>query len=148
MGRSTTISGTVSVRDVDNPARQPFHLTLCNSTAAGGASLPSCFGSPNSVIVANGARLVIEYVSAECFASNVSSFRVSLRTSVGGTAATHYMHFNPDPLDARVFDHSQQTRIYADAGTTLGLGFSAGTVGADPSSLRCDVTLSGYSITP
>ena len=63
-------------------------------------------------------------------------------------AGTGQVERAPDPLDARVFDHSQQTRIYADAGTTLGLGFSAGTVGADPSSLRCDVTLSGYSIRP
>jgi hypothetical protein len=64
-----TISGTVAVRDVDNPARAPIQLTLCKSVAFGGANRPSCSDDPGSIEVPATQQLVIEYVSGECLAS-------------------------------------------------------------------------------
>lgn len=143
---ATSVSGTVAVRDVDNAARSPFQFTLCTSTGFGATPTPSCTNQPTSFQVSGNRRLVIEYMSGECgLGGDANLVRQVLFTTAGGTAAQHPLHLQRDPIDSRFFDIAQQVRIYADPGTTAGIGGSFGG-GAGSGSIRCTLTLSGYTV--
>ena len=70
--------GPVSVRDVDNAARQPFQIHLCSSSSSG-----ICDPFEQSYSVPADRRLVIEYVSGECQLSNVEHFAVNVESTAG-----------------------------------------------------------------
>jgi hypothetical protein len=90
-------------------------------------------------------RLVIEYISGECFQSHLTSARISLGTTAGGSSSTHFLHLLSNALDSTILEVAQQTRIYADPGSSVGMGagFSAGST---PASVECTLTLSGYTV--
>ena len=140
------VTGSVSTRDVDNPARSPFQATVCTTTSFGGAVSPTCSNQTNIIQSSANRRTVIEYVSGECgISGDINIVRLVLGTTVGGTGAQHQLHLQRDPIDSRFLDIVQQTRIYADPGTSIGFGGSFGG-GAGAGSARCVLTISGYTV--
>jgi hypothetical protein len=133
------------VTDADNPGRSPFQATLCR--AFGDQSCDNL--APETLTVSSEVRLVIEFVSSACTVVGSTDPRVtdiSLDTTVATTQVRH--HFIPVPTDVAtglgVTVSSQSTKIYADPGTVINLGFS--TIG--PTSARCFLSISGYTIAP
>lgn len=120
-----------SVRDVDNPARQPFQFSLI-------AVAPN-----NEFTVPSGKRLVIEYVSGHLSVSLGQQLEsVYLLTKVNNSSVFHY--FAPMPtggVTQSIFTVSQQTRIYADPGSKVRFF----TQGADVTEFG-DLTISGYFV--
>jgi hypothetical protein len=142
----TPATGSLSVRDVDNAARSPFQVSLCTSAAFAGGSLPSCGNLQNSAQVPSNRRTVIEYISGDCVRSgDITLIQISLGNIVGGIAAQHPVRFALNPLDSRFLEAAQPVRIYADAGTFVGLGSSLSS-NAVPGSVRCTLTLSGHTV--
>lgn len=145
---SNTASSPLYTRDVDNPARRPFQTRLC-FTVSFGQPASSCGSLTSQYAVPSDRRLVVEFVSGFCSTGPVGGtaltlIRTELSTSVSGTTAGHNI-----PLTAGLghFDAAQQTRIYADPGTNVNLGSSL-SGGSTPSSALCEMTVSGYTITP
>jgi hypothetical protein len=147
------------VRDVDNAARQPFQAELCTEVPLGG---PLCGTKPSSVAVPADRRLVIEYASGRCPRGGFSlstgeSWAASLQTTAGGTQARHLLHpavgiaiGNPQlqsALQLNGFDVTQITRIYADPASLVGLDFDD-LGGLGNSAIICEITISGYTVTP
>jgi hypothetical protein len=100
------------VRDVDNPALQPF-------SADTDYFLPPDV-APNTVQVnpnvAAGKRLVIEYVSAKSALSLTDTLTdITIETSSG----FHYFPMPPPNAANGVAVFSQQTRMYHDSGTPI-----------------------------
>ncbi len=137
---SNTPTTPIFTRDVDNPAQQPFVGTLCAGTqncSSMAFSVPLSIAATSTPVV----RLVIEYYSIECFgvtAPDVPTLYFNIFT--GGTEYIYY----PGPLvlssDGNYYSN-QQTRIYADPGSSVQLGFF------NPGgSNACNVTVSGYLV--
>ncbi|HEX6730775.1 MAG TPA: hypothetical protein VF074_12210 [Pyrinomonadaceae bacterium] len=108
------VVNTPSVRDADNPARQPFTETLV---------------TPNkpSFTVPAGKRLVIEFVSGDGFITSGQKFlntslQCTVTTSVGVADVLHA--FTPTLMGTQntgngpfdIFSISQQTRLYVEPG--------------------------------
>lgn len=138
-------------RDVDNPARRPFQTTLCR----GYGSAELCGTTPHSYSVPNNSRLVIEFVSGTCPPAGTSlptGLNVTgalLQTVAGGTAATHLFAVSPGLSIGGLngVAVSQQTRIYADPGTTVTLSADVGGLGVS-GSMTCTLAISGHTVTP
>jgi hypothetical protein len=134
----TTVSGTVKTQDVDNPARNAFQAQVCT------IGFPSCdtFGQ---VSVPAGKRWVIEYVSGTCdIPSRDTLVEVSVATIADGHIASHVV---PATLvvtvgTTKLYTFAQQTRLYADPGTTV--DFNHG--GAPDGDGGCLVSASGYLV--
>ena len=145
---SNTAASPLFTRDTDNPARRPFQTSLCSAIGLG-QTPGTCSSTPSSFTVASDQRLVIEFASARCFTGPVGPnalnlLTVGLGTRVGGTSVEHAL---PLVLGLGEFEAAQQTRIYADAGTLVSIGMSAG-AGATNTSATCFLALSGSTITP
>lgn len=134
------VASPLEIRDLDNPARQPFQAgSSCSTTSDG------CFGS--FITVPAGKRLVIEYMSmlADIPAGQVALWQV--RTTVGG----QHVHFLPQSAPAvagfigspGVAAVSQQVRLYADPGSVLILSFTRNGTGTQA---HFDATISGYLV--
>lgn len=123
-GDGTTASplGVVSpleVRDLDNPARQPFQVTRTCGV------VDQSIGCAVNIGVPLGKRLVIEYVSMLAImpVGQVASFNVE--TTIGGVSVQHQLPLSPPAIGpfntgprASV---GQQVRLYGDPGTTFSL---------------------------
>lgn len=132
------VTGTVSVsnlggtplpvRDVDNPARQPFQANIIEA--------PPFIPNPVFFTVPAGKRLVIEYVSADIQAASqcASAPRYALTTTAGGVTLEHFFYTKDAGTVGlsvndvrRAFGLSQQTRIYADPNTQVTVDIRTGT---------------------
>jgi hypothetical protein len=137
-------------KDVDNPAIAPFAQTLCFATMSGGCNaapgqftVPTVTGTPSTAVQ----RLVIEYYSAQCQFFNAADGGLNLEVTTAGSDNFYYI--GPLSLDTSVpgvsqpnpYKYNQQTRIYADPGTTVYLNSGSG---VGPGSITCTVTVSGY----
>jgi hypothetical protein len=98
----------VLVRDVDNPARQPFQKAL--------------FGG-DSFVAPAGKRLVIEYVSVRGSgaANDGNGFmQADISTTTNGEFASHRIPLTQDRVqDTHFYEGAESTRIYADPGTPV-----------------------------
>ena len=111
------INSPLQVRDMDNPARQPFQA--CTSSP----------GTTNLVTVADGKILVVEYVSAwiVATAANQSDGIIGLQ-AFGGTSFQHSV----TPQSVRVVGtstylyYSQPMKMYIFAGQLLRVNFLLG----------------------
>lgn len=108
-----------SIRDVDNPARNPFQ-------AAVEITMPNGTGGENAVVVVpKGKRLVIEYLSGDASLPAGQKCLFSVATFVNGqtTGTWHYLASGPvgkfGPFDC--FRTGQVVRLYADPGTQVQL---------------------------
>jgi hypothetical protein len=137
------VSGTVFVRDVDNPARQPFQIGFPFTMNSGTEQVFQ------SITVPDGKRLVIEYVSMGSGSVPVGQHLfIILRTFVGGVGAFHYVAVTPQgrlapPNVADTFVASQPMRVYADPGTTVTIQMQrdSGYAACGP-----NLTVSGYLV--
>lgn len=145
------VTGTVSVsnlgnsplpvRDVDNPARQPFQARLC---VLGTPAACAGTGFPTSVTVPAGKRLVIEQIAGQCF-PGTTTLAVGLTVTVNSTTVTHLFGIT-FPVGTGITGYTNHTtRLYADGGTSV--------VGAHNSlpptaNVSCDIAFSGYLFTP
>ena len=126
---AVTATGLTSVRDVNNPARQPFQTSLTDVPPSNQFKVPS------------GKRLVIEYVSGRIpvgLGQQLES--LYLLTTVNNAATFHF--FTPiltGGVTQSIFTVSQQTRIYADPETFVTLYSQGG-------SLTAVLTISGYLV--
>ena len=129
------------VTDVDNAARSPFQVELC-------AGVNNECKVPNIFDVPSDRRLVIEYVSGRCIANGITRITADFSTTANGVRALHVVHLVSDALSSgNFFDVTQQMRVYADPDSSVGMGFSLGG-GAGPFDGRCNLVLSGYTVTP
>jgi hypothetical protein len=134
---------TLPVRDVENPARQPFQRELQIAIPAGSN------GASETFTVPAGKRLVLEYIAATVavFPGQKGSLRIT--NTAGGTLASYDLHLEDEGVGFTgfaIFRVSQQIRIYADPGSTVTV-----VVGSDGATLPVTigelVTLSGYLVT-
>ena len=105
------------VKDLDNPAQQPFQNGLSCATIASGAT--SCF---STLTVPAGKELVIEYVQISSRENAGSTTAVYLlTTTVGGLSIAYSLAPGTAVVvngnNVRIGEHL--TRIYADPGTTV-----------------------------
>jgi len=139
-------------------AIQPFQAELCTQVPGGGTL---CGTIRSSVAVPANRLLVIEYASGRCprsgfGLSNGEDWAAALQTTAGGTTARHLLHpavgvaiGNPQLVSAMElsgFDITQQTRIYADAGSLVELTFED-LGGLGNGHISCNITISGHLIT-
>jgi len=138
------------VRDVDNPARQPFQKLIC---VAFGNEANNCGALVNGFTVQAGRRLVIEQVSGSCeLESGTVLVSVALGTQVGSLdVVAHFLPLPPPPTPTPTVVYSSSfnhvTRIYADPGSGVGInsGQFLGSTGTDA---VCRLALSGYLLNP
>lgn len=133
-------------RDKDNPALAPFQTTMCGGAAF--LSSPCPLADPSSFTVGANHRLVIEYVSVECNAIGTNWFVMGdfLQTTVGGNSSNY--SFPPGQMNGALMSiANQQTRIYADPGTTVGFNV-IGLSGSGSGQFSCFAMLSGNLVTP
>ena len=103
-----------TVRDADNPARQPVHAFLTLST---------------DYVVPAGKRLVIEWVSGSASIPDVAGdhlVAVLVRTALGGPGAIDQrLPLTPTlVLTRKLYSFAELTRLYADPGTTVSISYS------------------------
>ena len=128
------------VQDIDNPARQPFQMTLCTSLFGSFGN-----GCTDTFTVPSNKRLVISYVSGTC-TSSLSTMASGLRIStvVDNQPVRHLAHTQllGATTQARVYDIAQQVTIYADPGTNVST-----TIGGFPTSgPSCLFAVSGHHV--
>ena len=117
-------TGTVPVRDTDNPARQPFQIQLVNQTVNANTPIPI-----QLVNVPLGKRLVIEFATIGVLVfptpEKQSLVQADLQTQINGVAADHVLTLTKTPeLPASTAESFQATlpvRVYADPGTAVAL---------------------------
>ena len=136
------IDGTspIPVRDVDNPARQPFQTNLQFFLQDGS------FGDQQSFAVPANKRLVIEYISADSGVPVGQLARIGVYTSLNNLFTLHYVVTNRLGTVGNGDDEfvaGQPTTIYADPGTQVFVGF---TKNAGQGFANCSITLSGHLV--
>jgi len=123
----------ITVADIDNPAKQPFQITIGPSSSSGNTAAAS-------YTVPSGKRLVIEYYAAQLTQYPQGGYSyVYLVTTAGGSQV--YYKIIPPVSTTTTFN--QTTRIYADPGTDVQvLVTSSSSIGGAGAS----VNLSGYFV--
>jgi hypothetical protein len=127
----------VLTRDVDNPARQPFSTSLVFNV-----------NDSSVLIVPEGKRLVIDYISGECFVSPGQTVTLLANVHLGSFTNPHILPMvshGPDQFGTT--EHlvvSQQVRMYAD----LFVEFRArkNEILAGPTNPQINMTVSGYLV--
>jgi hypothetical protein len=141
-------SSPLFTRDADNPARQPFQTSLCFSVGTG--AFPCSSKAPSFLRVPSDRRLVIEFVAGSCQTgpiggTGLTGLGLGIATTAGGADVIYSL---PYSFGLSELDIAQQTRIYADPGTSVSFGEERGAGGATPSFVTCVLGLSGYTVTP
>ena len=136
----------VFVEDVDNPARQPFAINMCNATNSGTA----CGNVPHFFTAPLGRRIVIEQISGFCSSvDSTASGVVRLDATVAGMPGVLTVlpqgPFNPS-LGFGFIIPATLTRIYPDPGTDFSFGLSP--AGQSGSGIVCNASLIGYTTRP
>ncbi len=130
----------VPVRDVDNPARQPFQWPFVWSVAPGSFDEFSPF-----VTVPAGKRLVIETISVQATADVVSHIRIRIQTTADGQLSGHFIDVANRGGAAGLtnFHGTHAVRIYADPGSSVRFG-----AGRNDSSgfVSVEAAISGYFV--
>jgi hypothetical protein len=133
----SSTTNPVLVKDVDNPARQPFTFHEVRTYN---------FGEPQtfSFQVPTGKRLVIEQVSV-LISGGVTNLRVVVSTifPAGQSNSFHFLGTQVIQPDNAEFIASSQMRCYADEGTTALIALYRYFTGL---SAGAEVTVSGYLI--
>jgi hypothetical protein len=109
------INGTLPVRDVDNPAKEPFQASASLVLPFG-----QTFGFQNIIVVPVGKVLVIEDISVDARLTGVDKL-ISVALFTGG--ANYYLHPNDEGTDEfgrRVYTTSQHVRLYFTQGNVVG----------------------------
>lgn len=141
---AVTVTNTVGVKDVDNAARHAFQQVTSATIPIGS------FGACGSFTVPAGQQLVIEYVSVFATLDTADTLlSVAVETTVNGFTTDHFVvpqkraNVNPSLPTTIIWLASQQTRLYADPGTTV---FGCGQRNDDTVSGNISVRVSGYLV--
>ena len=141
-------SNPLPVRDVDNPARQPFTFRSAGLAFGGGANTSASFVAPA------GKRLVVEQVSVAIFLREPSANQnatFNVRTTVAGTETAYsavggdFGTFVGVSGPVQFFRLSSQMRSYADPETTVSIDVSLLRL-SNSSNDSATVNLSGYLV--
>lgn len=110
------VVNTPSVRDTDNPARQPVQAqAACQANNVIGC-LPIIYTVPA------GKRLVIEFASMNANLPAGQTAQLAIQTSAGGETVNHHFPLTPPAVPFQgqgAAAAGQQVRLYADAGTVV-----------------------------
>jgi hypothetical protein len=134
----------VFVQDVDNPARQPFAVSLC----ASGGNYTCGQGETATFTTATGEHTVIEQVSGICYTDGNQTFLPALDATIAGVPYTMtYLPLSTSPPipPQNVNIPVSQTRLYPDAGTVVQLLYP---VAGGNGNFNCYVSLVGYTQRP
>jgi len=106
----------VVVRDVDNPARQPFQASVSPVAVTAGNT---AFVFMTQVPV--GKRLVIEQVTSQGSVLSGAAVQMQIVTDLGGGETSHALVFTRQGTDgvSDYFAASQVTRLYADPNSPI-----------------------------
>jgi hypothetical protein len=142
-----TNSNPIFVEDVDNPARAPFAVTLCNVTL----NPANCGSTPHFVPAALNQRTVIEQISGECSSDSLSNGVPHLEVSVAG--ATGFVTVLPQAPNIVLGSGgflipATRTRVYPDPGTDIIFSISPASGSAGTTGITCNVSLFGYTVRP
>jgi len=139
-----TTASPVPLRDVDNPARQPFQAEAVGGIADGASTT----GDITLTTVPVGKRLVIEHVSV------LGKMLAPQRLVLGGMGSgqpggkVHWLDIKVQGSNADAtldyFVASQLVRFYQDPGPVRCLAERDSTAGANPASVT--FTISGYFV--
>jgi hypothetical protein len=146
---NVNVVNTPTVRNVDEPARQPFQRSRAIVFAPGESTGTAEFFVPL------GKRFVIEYVSAQIDmgVSFITVTGFSVRTSTDNPPGTPHFFVPMSPpsntgSNSKWFIVSQQTRLYADPGSTVTIVAELFVAPALVNSISGRASLSGYLIDP
>lgn len=143
VGINSSQVNPVSVRDVDQPARQPFQRFIVKLLDVGESNA----GDTVFFSVPTGKRLVIEFVTFIGGVPDGQNMRVRIDCIGGGQSTAHHLTLTNDgPFDQGsdiFYKATQPMRAYADAGTTVYIRIIRnGTAGTSNSNL----SLSGFLV--
>jgi hypothetical protein len=145
---NVNVVNTPTVKDADNPARQPFHASAYVGFSNGSASATATITT-----VPAGKRLIIEHVSVY----GQMLVGQTMRRAAIGTSLLNYndggyvfddLTVSPQGSDGvkDYFVASQDVRLYADPGTqVLGTAIRNSTAGANPDT-AVQFSISGYLV--
>jgi hypothetical protein len=145
VGVTNTAASPVAVRDVDNPAKQPFQAEVVGGFADGASTT----GDIIIATVPAGKRLVIEYVSASgAMLHDQKVVRGEVAETLTLAPARWGIQYTPQGSNAdRTRDYfvaTQPVRIYADPGSITCSAERDSVAGANPDSVT--FTISGYFV--
>ncbi len=139
------------VRNIENPALQPFAFSLCAPINPAGPCPSASFTIPSTTSTGQPvARFVLEYVSGGCNLETGSVFNsIVVSTSLNGREGAY--QFIPIVAGSEagpeapivVYSIAQQLRGYADGGTDTNLFVLT----TGPGFPQCSVNVSGYLVT-
>jgi hypothetical protein len=134
----------VTIKDQDNPARQPVHF---NATVTFPAGSQSANVIAPFVVPAN-KRLVIELIAGEIFVPTGQLLRVKVGTTSNGILAPDFaLNFStktPFSVSQDIYTATLPVRLYADPGTTIIL--QAARNSTTGSSGTAEISFSGYPV--
>ncbi len=130
---------TQPVRDVDNPVRQAIQLEQDLAIPDGVFT-----GSNTALVVPGGKRLVIEFASGTALLPAGQKMLAKIQTSLNNHVVPHTLALTSQGnFGSDVYCVSQQTRIYADPGSTVTFSASRNGNAGDAS---LSLTISGYLV--
>lgn len=139
---STSLLQPLFVRNVNEPADEPFQTELCfppSSSVCQSRGVGSSFTVPTTA--SSGLtvkRMVVEYVSGTCF-GGLQYFEAQVLSTVnGGDLVRH--HLVPVPGEPGWLNIAQPVRIYADPATTVRISGTTNGLGA------CSMAVSGHLV--
>ncbi len=140
---SNAFNSPLPVRDVDNPARQPFQRELDPLIPAGS------FTASDSLTVPAGKRLVIEFASATINTTSGTKMWVRIQTTTSGSTNAHTLvpelqgPFSADNSD--FFVAAQPMKVFADPATQV-IVITSVLGGVANSNSGAAVVMSGYLV--
>jgi hypothetical protein len=136
-------NNTLSVRDVDNPSRQPFAAQQFGAWNDGAQQ-----AGDTITTVPIGKRLVLEYVSVRgAVLTGQKMLAPGITLTTGGSVVSHYLTtsaFQGVLTGRDVYVSSQEVRLYADQGTEVsGFAYRDSPTG---NGANVTFTISGYLV--
>lgn len=137
------------VRDVDNPANEPFQSFICFSE---GSTFTQCPASDTTFTIPSTApsgaaakRFVFEHLSGTCSSgAGIAITMVQFLIPVGGIAHVLVpVNVTANPAVGNDYAFSQQVRLYASPGQSVQMGIAR----AGGPNDSCFISFSGYFVT-
>jgi hypothetical protein len=138
----TQSSAQTPIRDLDNPARQPFRMSFDRLERRAGVAV----AEPVVVRVPEGKRLVIEQMTFRAPApanAEITGILAGIQTLLGNDGATTWVLVQ---RQLNQFIANQQMRVYADPGSSVFLSIA---IESPQSGTRMEfrhVAISGYFV--
>jgi hypothetical protein len=151
---ANSVGNPVPVYDVNEAGDNPYFAFGCNSPSGAGG----CPVSNSSILLptVNNSnqpikQVVLDFVSGSCFTipgGEISDVHLNVNNPSAGQNSAVFVPINTHSNAAQIFyAYSQQTRIYAQPGATLAIGFSYDTLsGPTPPPAECSMYFNGHFV--